>query len=65
MPISDDEVGKSKVERAKCIGCGVCVIGCETSAIEMLPVSAEEWFHVPGSMAEWEEMRLRSLAAAG
>ena len=61
--ISDDEMGKSKVERAKCIGCGVCVIGCETSAIEMLPVSAEEWFHVPSSMAEWEEMRLKNLAS--
>jgi Pyruvate/2-oxoacid:ferredoxin oxidoreductase delta subunit len=60
--IADDEMGKSRVERVKCIGCGVCVIGCETSAIEMLPVSAEEWFHVPSSMAEWEEMRLRNLA---
>jgi hypothetical protein len=26
-------------------------------------VSAEEWFHVPNSMAEWEEVRLRNLAA--
>ena len=24
----------------------------------MEPVSAEEWFHIPSSMAEWEEMRL-------
>ena len=55
--------GKSRVERAKCIGCGVCVIGCATEAIEMVPVSAEEWFHVPSSMAEWEEMRLQNLAA--
>ena len=62
--IADDESGmKSKVERAKCIGCGVCVIGCASDAIEMVPVSAEEWFHVPTSMAEWEEMRLRNLAA--
>ena len=62
--IFDDESSmKSKVERAKCIGCGVCVIGCASEAIEMVPVSAEEWFHVPNSMAEWEEMRLRNLAA--
>ena len=61
--IADDENGKSKVERAKCIGCGVCVIGCASDAIEMEPVSAEEWFHVPASMAEWEEMRLQNLAA--
>ena len=54
---------KSLVERAKCIGCGVCVIGCPTDAIELEPVSAEEWFHVPSSMAEWEERRLEYLAA--
>ncbi len=63
--ISDDEMGKSRVKREDCIGCGVCVIGCASEAIEMQPVSAEEWFHVPNSMAEWEEMRLRNLAAAG
>ncbi|MBK9088150.1 MAG: 4Fe-4S binding protein [Holophagales bacterium] len=55
--------GKSRVAREKCIGCGVCVIGCATDAIEMVPVSAEEWFHVPSSMAEWEEARLKNLAA--
>ena len=32
-------------------------------AIEMVPVSEEEWFHVPESMAEWEEMRLQNLPA--
>ena len=31
----------------------------------MEPVSEEEWFHVPSSMAEWEEMRLRNLASDG
>jgi Pyruvate/2-oxoacid:ferredoxin oxidoreductase delta subunit len=61
--ISEDEDGKAKVERPKCIGCGVCVIGCASNAIEMVPVSAEEWFHVPSSMAEWEERRLEYLAA--
>ncbi len=54
---------KSLVERDKCIGCGVCVIGCPTDAIALEPVSAEEWFHVPSSMAEWEERRLAYLAA--
>jgi NAD-dependent dihydropyrimidine dehydrogenase PreA subunit len=56
--------GKAVVDRDKCIGCGVCVIGCPTDAIVMEPVSAEEWFHVPSSMAEWEELRLRNLAGA-
>lgn len=54
--------GKSVVDRDKCIGCGVCVTGCPEDAIVMMPVSEEEWFHVPSSMAEWEEMRLRDLA---
>ncbi len=57
------EPGKSVVERDLCIGCGVCVIGCPTDAIVMEPVSEEEWFHVPSSMAEWEEMRLANMAA--
>ena len=55
--------GKSVVDRDKCIGCGVCVIGCPEDAIVMEPVSEAEWFHVPSSMAEWEEMRLANLAA--
>jgi Na+-translocating ferredoxin:NAD+ oxidoreductase RNF subunit RnfB len=61
--IAEDENGKAKMERAKCIGCGVCVIGCPTEAIVMESVSEEEWFHVPSSMAEWEEMRLQYLAS--
>ena len=55
--------GKSVVDRDTCIGCGVCVIGCVPDAIVMEPVSEGEWFHVPSSMAEWEEMRLEYLAA--
>ncbi len=39
------------------------MIGCPTDAIKLVPVSAEEWFHVPASMEEWEEMRLKYLAA--
>jgi len=61
--IANDQDDKALVERPKCIGCGVCVIGCASEAIEMVPVSAEEWFHVPSGMMEWEEMRLRNLAA--
>jgi formate hydrogenlyase subunit 6/NADH:ubiquinone oxidoreductase subunit I len=55
--------GKPVYDRAKCIGCGVCVIGCPSDALELEPVSADEWFHTPSSMKEWEEMRLQNLAA--
>ena len=61
--MTEPEPGKSVVDRDKCIGCGVCVIGCPTEAIRMEPVSEEEWFHVPNSMADWEERRLEYLAA--
>ena len=53
-----------EVDRDKCIGCGVCVLSCRDDAIVMEPVSEEEWFHVPSSMAEWEERRLEYLAAS-
>jgi NAD-dependent dihydropyrimidine dehydrogenase PreA subunit len=59
----DPDKRTSVVTSDTCIGCGVCVIGCVPNAITMEPVSEGEWFHVPSSMAEWEEMRLRNLGA--
>ena len=56
--IGEDDEAKAKVSREGCIGCGVCVIGCASEAIELVPVSAEEWFEVPHGMTQWEEMRL-------
>ena len=56
--IGQDEEYKAKVTREGCIGCGVCVIGCASEAIELVPVSEEERFDVPHSMTQWEEMRL-------
>ncbi len=38
-------------------------MGCEFDALEMEPVSEEEWFHVASSLEEWEEKRLAYLAA--
>ncbi len=61
--IADENDGTVRVSRAKCIGCGQCVIKCPSRAVELVPVSAEEWFHVPASFEEWEEARLRNMAS--
>ena len=61
--IADDVNGKSKVDRAKCIVCGICVVGCASAAIELEPVSTDEWFHAHSSFMEWEERHLEYLAA--
>ena len=61
--IREDASGMPLVDRAKCIGCGLCVVGCPEDALEMVPVSAEEWFQYPSSFTDWEEARLRNMAA--
>ncbi len=53
--------GFPEYDRKKCIGCGVCVIACDPEALELEPVSAEEWFYTPKSMEEWEELRAKNL----
>jgi len=60
--IAQDADGIARVNRDRCIGCGLCVIRCPNDAIELVPVSREEWFDVPASFEEWEERRLRTLA---
>ena len=50
--------------RDRCVGCGACVVGCKSDALHLEPVSEEEWFQVASSFTEWEEQRLRNLAAA-
>lgn len=61
--INENEEGMPVLDLGRCIGCGVCVIGCSSEAIEMVAVSAEEWFDIPSSFEEWEERRLQNLKA--
>jgi len=60
--ITLDEKGIAIIKRERCIGCGLCVIKCPGDAIELEPVSKEEWFDVPTSFEDWEERRLKTLA---
>ncbi len=60
--ITEGEGGIAVISREKCIGCGLCVTTCPAEAIELVPVSKEEWFEVPSSFEEWEERRLEALA---
>jgi electron transport complex protein RnfB len=60
--ISVNEKGIAVIKREKCIGCGLCVVTCPGEAIELVPVSKEEWFDVPTSFEDWEERRLKNLS---
>jgi len=59
--ITQNEKGIAEINREKCIGCGLCVVKCSGDAIELIPVSPEEWFDVPSSFEEWEERRLQNI----
>ena len=58
--ITQDEEGVADIDRDRCIGCGLCVVKCSGDAIELVPVSAEEWFDSPIGFEDWEERRLRN-----
>jgi electron transport complex protein RnfB len=58
------EDGRMSVyNRDKCVGCGSCGMGCKSGALHLEPVPEEEWFHVPSSFIEWEEMRIKNMEA--
>jgi Na+-translocating ferredoxin:NAD+ oxidoreductase subunit B len=59
--IAQDTTGTAVISRERCIGCGLCVTTCQGQALELEPVSREEWFDVPASFEEWEERRLSQM----
>jgi len=59
--IIQTENGVPNIIREQCIGCGLCVVKCSGDAIELVPVSTDEWFDVPSSFEEWEERRLAQI----
>jgi len=61
--ISEARGGIPEIKRDRCIGCGLCVVRCPGQAIELVPVSKEEWFEVPTSFEDWEERRLANMSA--
>jgi Pyruvate/2-oxoacid:ferredoxin oxidoreductase delta subunit len=56
--------GVSVVERARCIGCGLCVSGCPNDAARLLRKPEAEIVHPPQTFAEWEHQRLHNRGLA-
>ncbi len=57
--------GVSVVTREKCIGCGLCVTGCDTGAARLFRKPEEEIVHPPATFAIWEQDRLHNRGLSG
>jgi electron transport complex protein RnfB len=57
--ISEGE-GVSIVDRARCIGCGLCATGCPNDVARLVRKPEAEIVHPPKDFAEWEHERLRN-----
>jgi ferredoxin len=51
--------GLAVVDRARCIGCGLCVSGCPSEAARLEKRPDAEAIHPPVDFAAWESERLR------
>jgi ferredoxin len=49
----------SVVDRARCIGCGVCISVCPTEAIALTPRPESERIEPPEDLRQWMEERAR------
>jgi ferredoxin len=50
------------VDRARCIGCGLCVTGCPSDAAHLFPLPAAEIVTPPKNFPAWEEERMAHRA---
>jgi Fe-S-cluster-containing hydrogenase component 2 len=55
-----EEEDTYRVERRKCIGCGLCTTMCPTDCIQMIMKKPEELIPPARDDAEWNEVRLRA-----
>ncbi len=62
--ISEDD-GVYAVDRARCIGCGLCVTGCASDAVGLRPKPPEEMLMPPPDYAAWERERLLDRGLPG
>ncbi len=57
--------GISVVDRARCIGCGLCVTGCPHEVARLERKADAEMIHPPEVFTDWEKMRLQNRGLTG
>jgi ferredoxin len=48
----------ARVDRDRCVGCGVCVLTCAAEALVLVRRPAEEVKPIPLTRADWTQQRL-------
>lgn len=60
MDAISDEGGQVIINRARCIGCGLCVSGCPSDAVRLEKLPDAEIVYPPQDFDAWEEMRMKN-----
>lgn len=64
MKAISEKEGIAVVDRAKCIGCGLCVSGCPEDAAALEPRPKAERIEPPEDFDAWERARLKDRGLA-